>query len=107
MSSHSLPSADLPRIIRASPPHVVTTVPLEPTSGVFVIDPSSGPPVGQWLGCIDIEIVKFGNVPFVTEFGVNKPLFRKLASAIGHVLSAKNAQFEHFLWCQFGLEFRM
>ena len=38
------------------------------------------------------------------QFGVFKPIFGEFGSAIGHVLSAKNAHLQHLFWRELGLK---
>ncbi len=40
----------------------------------------------------------------MAEFCIDKPILWELASAVSHILSAKNAKFKHLLWRQFGSE---
>lgn len=41
---------------------------------------------------------------FFLKFRFYKPALRKLLCAISHIHTAKDAEREHFLWCELGLE---
>ena len=65
------------------------------------------PPIGQRFRGIDAEVVQFGNMAFMAESRIDKPILRELACAVSHILPAENTEFKHLLWGQFRPEVRM
>lgn len=63
VSADGLPAFDLPFVIGASSAHVKTTIPLEPTAGVFVVNPTFFAPDGKGLRSIHAEVVQSGIMP--------------------------------------------
>jgi hypothetical protein len=101
VSSHRLPSSYLSLVLfRNSATHVVTTVPLEPTSGIVWVNPSLLTPHREWLAGIDAEVVEETISASAGELRVFEPTFRKFASCVRHVLAAKNTELQHLFRCQ-------
>ena len=105
--SEGSPTFDLTLVIRAPSPHIVATVPLEPATRIFVIDPSPVLPIGEWLGRADAKVVQFGIVTFGAELCVGEPICWEFFGAVRHVFAAENAKREHFLRSQLGMEIGM
>lgn len=64
MSLHRALAADLSIVIWASAAHVIAAVPLKPSAGILVVDPSLFALFCQWLRSIDSEKVQAGLVSF-------------------------------------------
>lgn len=97
VASHRSPALDLSLIVVAAPTHVVAAVPLEPTSGVFLVDPPFLTTDRERLRRQDPETIQRWIVPFAAKFRTAKPLSGKLSGAVGHVLTTKNAKRKHLL----------
>jgi hypothetical protein len=104
MPLYRLPSFDLPLVITAASAHIVSAVPLEPSSGVILVYPALLYPVGQRLRGIYTEKVQLGIVELVAEFYLLEPFFRKLFFAVRHILAAEDTQLQHLLWGKFRLK---
>jgi len=105
VSLHRFPSSDLPSIIFVPTSHIVTTVPLEPATGIVRVYPAILPPNRQRLAGIHAEEVQSWIVSFWTQLRRSEPASGKLSAAISHVFSAENAKLKHLLWREFRLEF--
>ena len=66
MTPYGFPALDLPGIIRASAPHVVSAIPLEPPPRILPVYPTPFPPIGQGLRGIDLEEIQLRVVFFMT-----------------------------------------
>ena len=108
MPANCFPALDLPFVFnRKSSAHMVSAIPLEPASRIVLfIDPSFFLPHLKRLTGVLMKEVECVIVMFRRKLGARKPVFRKLPSAIGHVLAAKNTEREHLLWCKFRFEIR-
>lgn len=104
MPGHCLPSFYLSIVIGAPSTHIVPAVPLEPPSRVIGMNPPLFPPVGQRFRGIDAEEIQFGDMTFMTESRIDKPILRELACAVSHIFPTENTKFKHLLWGQFGPE---
>lgn len=95
---HRPPSPNLPLILtRQTSTHIVPAIPLKPSSRIMLfVDPSLGTPHTQRLARAHAEIIARRVIPFRRKFCVRKPTLRKLLSAVGHVLPAKDAKRKHF-----------
>lgn len=107
MPDHLFPTFDLPGIVFAAAAHVVTAVPLKPSSWILPINPIFLLPVRKGLRGIDFKKVEFRIMKCVAQFGFFKPFFREFFLAIGHIFPPKNPQFEHLLGGELGFEFRV
>jgi len=107
VTAHSFPALYLSFVVRAAPSHKIAAVPLKPTAWILFVDPALGAPDGQRLGRVNLEKIQLRIVALVTEFGVLKPICRELSLAVGHVLTAKDAQAQHLLWRQVRMKLRM
>ena len=101
---HRPPSLDLSLIVRASPTHKVSTIPLEPASRIFLIDPTSLSPLTERQRGVDTEIIKFRTISLGAELGLIKPVGGEFISAVGHIFSTKNSELKHLLRRQLRLE---
>jgi len=89
---YRLPSLDLSFVIGAASAHIVSTVPLEPSSGVFIVYPALLYPVGQRLRSIYTEKVQLGVVELMAKFRLFEPFLRKFFPAVCHIFTAENTQ---------------
>ena len=64
MTHHLSPTAYLSLIVLATSAQVIATVPLEPTAGILMVDPSFLSPFGEGLGRIYTEEVELRVMPF-------------------------------------------
>ena len=99
MSSKCMPTLDLPIVVRTTPPHIISAIPLKPAARIFMIDPSLLLPVSERLGRAHAEVVQSRIVAFGTESGVNEPAGGEFILAVRHVLPAKNAKLKHLFRC--------
>lgn len=104
VSLHCLPSFDLAPVIRTASSHIVSAVPLEPSSRVVRVEPALLEPVRQRLRSVQAEAVQLRVVELVAELRFFEPFFRKLFSAVCHIFAAENAELQHLLGGQVGLE---
>jgi len=107
VSTYGFPSFDLAPVIGTASSHIVSAVPLEPSSRVLIVNPALLEPEGQWLRSVQAEAVQFGVVKLVAELCFFEPFFRKLFSAVCHIFAAENAELQHLLRGQVGLEVRV
>ena len=68
------------------------------------MDPALGAPDRQWLAGIDAEAVQRAVAPAGGKLRAGEPAARKLVARVGHVLAAEDAEPQHLLRRQFGLE---
>ena len=101
------PSTYLPVVIGAAPAKVVAAIPLKPAARILGIDPAFFPPDCERLRCVDSEIVQVRIVTLGTQLGTGKPARRELRGTISHIPSAENAECQHLLGRQLGLELRI
>ncbi|WP_239250688.1 hypothetical protein [Candidatus Nitrotoga sp. M5] len=52
---HGFPSLDLAFVIICTSTHIVSTVPLKPSSGIMVPNPSLFNPIEEWFGGAHLE----------------------------------------------------
>ncbi len=101
MPLHRLPPLDLAFIIRASPAHVVSAIPLKPASGIFMVNPTLLPPHRERLRGIDSKPVQGRIVALMAELCIRKPVFGKLVSTVAHVPAAEDPHLQHLFRGQF------
>jgi hypothetical protein len=102
---HRFPSCDLSFVLGGeTPSHKITAIPLEPAARVFGINPAFFSPEEEGLTCADFEEIAVGVVFIGAELCFFEPLFREFASAIGHILSAEDAEAKHLLRCKLRLK---
>jgi len=99
--AHGPPPFYLTFVVRTPPPQEIPDVPLEPSPGVFVINPSLPPPDRQRLRGVDPEKIQGRIMALAAELGLVEPIGRELGGAVRHVLAAENPEFEHFLRGEF------
>lgn len=104
---HGFPAFDLPFIVLAAAAHVIAAVPLEPPARILFVDPTFFAPDSKRLRGVYAEVVELGVVPLGAQFGVIEPVGRELLCAIGHVLAAEDAEFEHLFRRELRLELGM
>jgi hypothetical protein len=84
--------------------HVVSAIPLEPTARVVFVYPTFASPFGQGLAGVNLEEVEHGVLFVGAQLGAREPFFGEFGLAIGHVFAAEDAEAEHLLWGELGLE---
>lgn len=109
MPTNGNPTFDLPLVFFRKPSaHIVTAIPLKPTTGVVLfIDPSFLNPDFERLAGVFVKVIQRIVVMFGRKFGASKPILWKFFFAVGHILSAKDAEREHLFWREIRLEIRM
>lgn len=100
MATHGAPPFNLTGIVGASPPHKISTIPLEPPAGIVVVDPSFPPPLRKRLRCIDAEKVQLCIMATGTQLSIFEPIRWELTGAVGHISAAKHTKFQHLWGCQ-------
>jgi len=99
MPGKGLPSFDLALIVRTSSAQGVSAVPLEPSPGVFMVDPALLHPIGQRFGRIHPEAIQFRVMELMAKSRLLEPRFWKFLATVRHVFPSENAQRQHFLRC--------
>ena len=96
MSFYGFPSADLPVILSRYPAaHIIATVPLEPSSRVFMIYPSFFSPERKRLGSINTKIIEFRIMKNTVKLCFSEPIIWEFFCTIGHVFAPKNTHLKH------------
>ncbi len=106
---HRLPSSDLAGVLLwNAPTHPIAAIPLEPPARVVRINPALPPPFRQGLTGVHAEVVESTVAARGRQLRPREPARRKFGAAIGYILSAENAEFEHLLrrqvWPKLGAE---
>src|SRR4029077_12581269 len=57
VSANGAPTGDLPQVILAAAPAIISAIPLDPASRIFGVNPTFAPPFRQWLRRVHPKIV--------------------------------------------------
>ena len=105
VSSKRLPALDLARVLLGNAPsHVITAIPLKPATRIVRMYPTLSTPFRQWLAGVHTEVIERTVPARWRQLSPRKPTGRKFVAAIGQILAAEDAQFEHLLGRQIGFE---
>ncbi|ASY67001.1 hypothetical protein SJ05684_b60190 (plasmid) [Sinorhizobium sojae CCBAU 05684] len=107
VAPHGFPSSDLSFVFAGQPPaQEVAAVPLKPAARIVGMEPALGTPQAEPLAGFDSEEIE-PSVPSWRQPRGREPLLRELVLAIRHVLTAENAERQHFCGCEVRREVRV
>lgn len=89
------PSNLAPILHRRPAPRIIPAIPLKPPSGIVGVYPAFFHPHLQRYACPNAIIVERAIRLARGQLRMGEPRIRKLAAAIGHILSAKHPKLEH------------
>ena len=103
VAANGAPTPNLPQVILAAPPTIITAIPLEPAARIVGMNPTFASPL-RVVARRSRQNNSAKRAPDQGKLGAREPTRRKLSSAIGHVFSAEHAERQHLVRRQLGRE---
>jgi hypothetical protein len=96
------PAPDLAPVVLMPASHIISAIPLEPSSRIIRMYPAFFSPDRQGLAGVNFKKIQRRIAPRRAELGVFIPSAGELPPAIGHILPPKHPKLQHFFRRQFG-----